>query len=149
MWCHIQHNAVFVQVLRVQLFIVVIFLFKAKKRLRVPEGVRILSKIHIIKKMAAPKFLFWRSELILCNIFLPFFHFGKQAFTDPRQVGRGRCILSLFFFLRCGISSIPHLTVLFIHPVVVLQNEGPFSCGCNKRTIHLSSDCSHREKPGL
>lgn len=49
------------------------------------------------------------------------------------------------------LISAPHPAILFIHPVVVLQNEGPLSCGWNKRNIHLSSDCPHRENatPGL
>lgn len=46
--------------------------------------------------MAALKFLFLTSELILCNIsptlsFL-FFYFGGRAFADPRRVGGATCI---------------------------------------------------------
>lgn len=100
------------------------------------------------KKMAAPKFLFLWSELILCNI-SPFFFFFLVERLSLILVERVGSDAFKLIFIK-GPHLRPHSVVLFTHPVVVLQSEGRLSCGWN-RSIHLSSDCPHREKatPGL
>lgn len=101
--------------------------------------------------MAAPKFLFLKSELILCNIFPPFFFLVYRLSLIPAGWDGADAFKLIFFFKGARPQQCPHSVVLFIHPVVVLQSEGPLSRGWNERTIHSSSDCPHRQKatPGL
>lgn len=137
MWCHIQHNAIFVS-LRVQLFIIVSFQ-NQKKCNGGLEGLRRLSKSHILK-MAAPTFLFLKSEFILCNIFSPFLfcfwcyrlsliRVGWYRAEALKLIFQGESPQQLSVFLPCCGAS-----------------ERRTSRGWNKRTIHLSSDCPCRQK---
>lgn len=128
----------------------IFFLKPKKKKLWSQEGLRSLSKSHIFKT-AAPKFLFLKSELILCNIFPPF-SFWCTSFQWSLLGGMGQMHSSWFFFFKgARPQQCPHPVILFIHPVAVLQSEGPLSRRWNERTIHSSSDCPHRQKatPGL
>lgn len=100
-------------------------------------------------KQAAPKFLFLRSELILCNIFSPFLFLVYRL--SLVHVGRyGADAFKLIFFFFKGASPqqcLPH-SVISVH-TPCCGAAGQRTClivGKIKRTIHSSSDCPHAEK---
>lgn len=83
---------------------------KKKKKLWSLEGLRSLSKSHILK-MAAPKFLFLKSELILCNIFPPLFFSVYRLSLIPAGWDGADAFKLFFLFVFFkkvqGLNSVP------------------------------------------
>lgn len=99
-----------------------IFISKPKKikikKLGGLEGLRSLYSKATFKKekkksMAAPKFLFLKSELILCNIFSPFLFFRCAGFHQSLSGGTGQmqnfrfCLFLMVQVLNSAPPSLP------------------------------------------
>ena len=99
MWCHIQHNAIFVKSLRVQLFIIFSFQNqKKKKKLRGLEGLRsLLSKSHILKKWQYQNFCSWSQNWFYATFF-PLFSFYWLSSVLVGWDGADAFKLFVFFF---------------------------------------------------
>lgn len=100
--------------------------------------------------MAAPKFLFLKWELILCNIFSPFcccFCFWCYRLIGPCCVGRGQQMHLSCFFSSTNLQQCPpYSVILFLHPCCGAAEQKDFSRVGENKEDHPVVILTEREK---